>query len=292
MVLGCRSQNNPILVGPPGVGKSAIVKGLAIRSASEDWPATFFNRRILAFNLVHMIGSILEHGNFAETYEALIRELRNVYKPVMLFVDDVHTLTGVGNTRASQYAFCAFRSGLARGQFQCITLATPEKYQSEVATDSILARHLQPVFVKPLSVEETMKVLLAKRSFYESHHRVEIADEALTAAIELSEHHWPERCLPGKALQLLDQTGALVRLRTAATPPDLKELETKIDQINQQKEAAVAEQDFEKAAHLREEWDKLKKQRETSLKEWNRQLYVKVGRVDKDAVAEAVRLMT
>jgi ATP-dependent Clp protease ATP-binding subunit ClpC len=290
MVLACRSQNNPILVGPPGVGKSAIVKGLAIRSASDHWPATLFGRRILAFNLVHMIGLTLEHGNFGESFEAFIKELRR-NKHVILFIDDLLTLTGVGNTRASQYAFCAFRSGLARGQFQCITLATLERYQSEVATDSILARHLQPVFVKALSAEETLQVLLAKRDVYEGHHRAEYKDDALTAAIELSELHWPNRCLPGKALQLLDQAGALVRLGTMAPPPDLKELETRIDQLNQQKEEAVAEQDFDRAGYLRDEADKLKKQREASLQEWNRQVFGPTGKVDKEAVAEVIRKM-
>ncbi|HEV3255601.1 MAG TPA: Clp protease N-terminal domain-containing protein [Gemmataceae bacterium] len=287
MVLSCRAQNNPVLVGEPGVGKAAIVKGLAQLMADRDWPEVVQGRRLVAFNLIQM-AALTRIAEFDEAIKAVINDVRRA-KDVILFIDDLHTLIGAGTT-SSGPGSGALRSALARGEIRCIAVATPQQYHSHIAGDAVLARHFQPIFVKPPTREETAEILLGVLAVYETHHGVRITDEALEAAIELTEQHLTDHCLPGKAIHALDEAGALVTLKKLP-PPALKKLEAEIEQLAHLKEAAIAEQDFDKAAGLRDQADKLEKQRERTEQEWRERRQQAIGLVDRETVAEVVAKM-
>jgi len=281
MVLSCRAHNNPVLVGEPGVGKAAIVKGLAQLIVDRDWPDVVRGRRLVAFNLTHMAAQ----ARIVQLDEGIkvIDEIRGA-KSVILYIDDLRTLIGVGTS-------AALRSALVRGEVRCIAVATPQQYQAHIAGDAVLARHFQPIFVKPPSREETAQILLGVLPVYETHHGVRITDEALDAAIDLTERYLTDRCLPGKAIHVLDEAGALVVLN-APPPAGLNEIDAEIEQINRLKEDAVGEHDFEKAAGLRDQADKLKKKRERTEREWREKRRQEPVPVGKEAVAEVIAKMT
>jgi ATP-dependent Clp protease ATP-binding subunit ClpC len=290
-VLSCLSHNNPILVGEPGVGKGAIVRGLAHFSASDNWPATLNRRRLIALDFSYLVATAENDEQFQKGIRALMKDLR-VSNDILLYLNDLQRFFQPPGTVVAEYLWSAFRSGLARGQIQCVGQATPQQYQSWIGSDAFLSRHFQPIFVAPLSKVQTLEALHFNRGVYENHYRVEITVAALEAAVELCEHHVKDRCLPGKAIQLLEMACALVRLQQTATPLDLKELDAEIDQINKEKEGAVAEQDFARAAHLRDQADQLKKRRSEIEAEWNKEAFTRIGTVDKEAVEKALARMS
>jgi ATP-dependent Clp protease ATP-binding subunit ClpC len=238
-----------------------------------------------------MVAGTKYRGQFEERIKAVMNEVRRA-KNTILFIDELHTLVGAGGAEGAIDASNVLKPALARGEIQCIGATTLDEYRKYIEKDGALERRFQQIMVNPPSKEEAIEILKGLRDRYEAHHRVQIKDEALTAAVELSDRYISGRCLPDKAIDVIDEAGARVRLKAMTRPPDLKEIDGQIDQLNTEKEAAVAEQDFEKAAHLRDQADKLKKKKETIQKDWREKAREIDGVVDEEIVAEVVSKMT
>jgi ATP-dependent Clp protease ATP-binding subunit ClpC len=290
-VLSRRTKNNPVLLGEAGVGKTAIVEGLAQLVVDSNVPELLRDRRIVVLDLAMMVAGTKYRGQFEERIKAVMNEVRRA-KNTILFIDELHTLVGAGGAEGAIDASNVLKPALARGEIQCIGATTLDEYRKYIEKDGALERRFQQIIVNPPSKEETVEILRGLRDRYEAHHRVQIKDEALDASVELSDRYISGRCLPDKAIDVIDEAGARVRLKAMTRPPDLKELDTQIEQLNQEKEAAVAEQDFEKAAHLRDQADKLKKKKETITKEWREKAKEIDGVVDEEVIAEVVSKMT
>ncbi|MFM7109705.1 MAG: ATP-dependent Clp protease ATP-binding subunit, partial [Planctomycetota bacterium] len=230
-------------------------------------------------------------GQFEERIKAVMNEVRRA-KNTILFIDELHTLVGAGGAEGAIDASNVLKPALARGEIQCIGATTLDEYRKYIEKDGALERRFQQIMVNPPSKEEAVEILKGLRDRYEAHHRVQIKDEALSAAVELSDRYISGRCLPDKAIDVIDEAGARVRLKAMTRPPDLKEIDAQIDQLNTEKESAVAEQDFEKAAHLRDQADKLKKKKDNIQKEWRDKAREIDGVVDEEVVAEVVSKMT
>src|SRR5438094_271377 len=290
-ILCRRQKNNPVLLGEAGVGKTAIVEGLAQMVISSTVPEILHDRRIVVLDLAMMVAGTKYRGQFEERIKAVMNEVRRA-KNVILFIDELHTLVGAGGAEGAIDASNVLKPALARGEIQCIGATTLDEYRKYIEKDGALERRFQQIIVNPPSKRETVEILRGLRDRYEAHHRVQIKDEALDSAVELSDRYISGRCLPDKAIDVIDEAGARVRLKGMTRPPDLKELDSQIEQLNQEKEAAVAEQDFEKAAHLRDQADKLKKKKETITKEWREKSKEIDGIVDEEVIAEVVSKMT
>ncbi len=290
-VLSRRTKNNPVLLGEAGVGKTAIVEGLAQLVVDSNVPELLRDRRIVVLDLAMMVAGTKYRGQFEERIKAVMNEVRRA-KNTILFIDELHTLVGAGGAEGAIDASNVLKPALARGEIQCIGATTLDEYRKYIEKDGALERRFQQIIVNPPSKEETVEILRGLRDRYEAHHRVQIKDEALAAAVELSDRYISGRCLPDKAIDVIDEAGARVRLKAMTRPPDLKEIDAQIEQLNQEKEAAVAEQDFEKAAHLRDQADKLKKKKETITKEWREKSKEIDGVVDEEVIAEVVSKMT
>ncbi|MFM8932610.1 MAG: Clp protease N-terminal domain-containing protein, partial [Gemmataceae bacterium] len=260
-VLSRRTKNNPVLLGEAGVGKTAIVEGLAQLVVEGNVPDLLRDRRIVVLDLAMMVAGTKYRGQFEERIKAVMNEVRRA-RNTILFIDELHTLVGAGGAEGAIDASNVLKPALARGEIQCIGATTLDEYRKYIEKDSALERRFQQIMVNPPSKEEAVEILKGLRDRYEAHHRVQIKDEALVAAVELSDRYISSRCLPDKAIDVIDEAGARVRLKAMTRPPDLKEIDSQIEKLNQEKEAAVAEQDFEKAAHLRDQADKLKKKKE------------------------------
>src|SRR5204862_5347812 len=243
-VLCRRTKNNPVLLGEAGVGKTAIVEGLAQRIVGGEVPDILHDRRLVVLDLAMMVAGTKYRGQFEERIKSVMDEVRRA-KNVMLFIDELHTLVGAGGAEGAIDASNVLKPALARGEIQCIGATTLDEYRKYIEKDQALARRFQSIIVNPPSMAETVEILKGLRDRYESHHRVQITDAALKAAVELSERYITGHCLPDKAIDVIDEAGARVRLKGMTRPPDLKELDEKIEKLNQEKEAAVMDQDFE-----------------------------------------------
>jgi ATP-dependent Clp protease ATP-binding subunit ClpC len=290
-VLSRRTKNNPVLLGEAGVGKTAIVEGLAQLVVDSNVPELLRDRRIVVLDLAMMVAGTKYRGQFEERIKAVMNEVRRA-KNTILFIDELHTLVGAGGAEGAIDASNVLKPALARGEIQCIGATTLDEYRKYIEKDGALERRFQQIIVNPPSKEETVEILRGLRDRYEAHHRVQIKDEALASAVELSDRYISGRCLPDKAIDVIDEAGARVRLKAMTRPPDLKDIDGQIEQLNQEKEAAVAEQDFEKAAHLRDQADKLKKKKETITREWREKSKEIDGVVDEEVVREVVGKMT
>ncbi len=290
-VLSRRTKNNPVLLGEAGVGKTAIVEGLAQMIVDSNIPELLRDRRIVVLDLAMMVAGTKYRGQFEERIKAVMNEVRRA-KNTILFIDELHTLVGAGGAEGAIDASNVLKPALARGEIQCIGATTMDEYRKYIEKDAALARRFQEIIVNPPSKDETVEILRGLRDRYEAHHRVEIKDEALGAAVELSDRYISGRYLPDKAIDVIDEAGARIRLKAMTRPPDLKELDAQIEQLNQEKEAAVAEQDFEKAAHLRDQADKLKKKKDNITREWREKSKEIDGVVDEEVIAEVVSKMT
>src|SRR6266436_5857902 len=290
-VLSRRTKNNPVLLGEAGVGKTAIVEGLAQLVVDSNVPELLRDRRIVVLDLAMMVAGTKYRGQFEERIKAVMNEVRRA-KNTILFIDELHTLVGAGGAEGAIDASNVLKPALARGEIQCVGATTLDEYRKYIEKDGALERRFQQIIVNPPSKDETIEILRGLRDRYEAHHRVQIKDEALDAAVELSDRYISGRCLPDKAIDVIDESGARVRLKAMTRPPDLKDLDAQIEQLNQEKEAAVAEQDFEKAAHLRDQADKLKKKKENITKEWREKAKETDGVVDEEVIAEVVSKMT
>ena len=290
-VLCRRTKNNPVLLGEAGVGKTAIVEGFAQRVIAGEVPELLLERRIVVLDLAMMVAGTKYRGQFEERIKAVMNEVRRA-KNTILFIDELHTLVGAGGAEGAIDASNVLKPALARGEIQCIGATTLDEYRKYIEKDSALARRFQEVMVEPTNVEDTIEIIKGLRDRYEEHHRVQITDDAVKAAVELSDRYITGRCLPDKAIDVIDESGARVRLKTMSKPPNLKEIDDEVEQLNKEKEEAVANQDFEKAASLRDSADKLKKKKQQITKEWREKSRENGGVVDEDVIAEVVSKMT
>src|SRR5213596_1612112 len=290
-ILSRRQKNNPVLLGEAGVGKTAIVEGLAQLVVDQNVPELLRDKRIVVLDLAMMVAGTKYRGQFEERIKAVMNEVRRA-KNTMLFIDELHTLVGAGGAEGAIDASNVLKPALARGEIQCIGATTLDEYRKYIEKDAALARRFQPIIVEPTSKKETVEILKGLRDRYEAHHRVQITDSALKQAVEQSDRYISGRCLPDKAIDVIDEAGARIRLKAMTRPPDLKDIDEQIEKLNQEKEAAVAEQDFEKAASLRDQADKLKKKKEQITKEWREKSKETDGVVDEEVIREVVNKMT
>src|SRR5689334_2174430 len=290
-ILCRRQKNNPVLLGEAGVGKTAIVEGFAQRVIAGNVPEILAEKRIVVLDLAMMVAGTKYRGQFEERIKAVMNEVRRA-RNTILFIDELHTLVGAGGAEGAIDAANVLKPALARGEIQCIGATTLDEYRKYIEKDSALARRFQEIIVDPTSKDETIEILKGLREKYEEHHRVQITDDAVEAAVELSERYITARCLPDKAIDVIDEAGARVRLRAMTKPPDLKEIDDEVERLNKEKEEAVANQDFEKAASLRDSADKLRKKKESITREWRDKSRSTDGVVDEEVIAEVVSKMT
>jgi len=251
-VLSRRTKNNPCLIGEPGVGKTAIAERLAQKTVNGDIPEILRDKRVVTLSLANMLAGSKYRGEFEQRLTDMIDEVKKA-GDVILFIDEMHTIIGAGGAEGAIDASNILKPALARGELQVIGATTLDEYKKHIEKDSALERRFQPILVEEPTVEETIEILKGLRDKYEAHHKVKITDEALVAAAELSHRYISDRFLPDKAIDLIDEAASRIRLRNVTQPPDLKELEDKLEKIKQEKEEAVSTQDFEKAAKLRDE---------------------------------------
>ena len=290
-VLCRRTKNNPVLLGEAGVGKTAIVEGFAQRVVNGEVPEILADKRIVVLDLAMMVAGTKYRGQFEERIKAVMNEVRRA-RNTILFIDELHTLVGAGGAEGAIDAANVLKPALARGEIQCIGATTLDEYRKYIEKDNALARRFQEIMVEPTGTQETIQILKGLKERYEEHHRVQITDDAITAAVEMSERYITARCLPDKAIDVIDEAGARVRLRTMSKPPDLKDIDEEVERLNKEKEDAVANQDFEKAASLRDQADKLRRKKDQIQRDWREKSRETDGVVDEEVIAEVVSKMT
>lgn len=266
-ILSRRTKNNPVLIGEPGVGKTAIAEGLAQKIINGNVPEILRNKRVVTLDLGAMVAGSKYRGEFEERLKKVMEEIRNS-GDIILFIDELHTLIGAGAAEGAIDAANILKPVLARGELQCIGATTLDEYRKHVEKDAALERRFQPIIVGEPTVEETVLILKGLRDRYEAHHRVKITDEAIDAAVQLSNRYITDRFLPDKAIDLIDEAASRVRLQTTTTPPDLKELEDQVGKLQQEKEAAIKNEEFEKAAKLRDDEQKIRQQLDDLANDW------------------------
>jgi len=266
-ILSRRTKNNPVLLGEAGVGKTAIVEGLAQKVIAGEIPEILRDKRIIILDLALMVAGTKYRGQFEERIKAVMDEIKRS-EDVIIFIDELHTLVGAGGAEGAIDASNILKPALSRGEIQCIGATTLDEYRKHIEKDAALERRFQTIMVEPPSVEETIGILKGLRDRYEAHHRVKFTDEAIEAAAKLSDRYVSGRYLPDKAIDLIDEAGAHARLSIMTAPPDVKDIEDKVAVVRQEKEASVKNQDFEKAAKFRDEERKLKDELNKTKREW------------------------
>jgi ATP-dependent Clp protease ATP-binding subunit ClpC len=292
-ILSRRTKNNPVLLGEAGVGKTAIVEGLAQRIVKGTVPEILRRKRLVVLDLAMMVAGTKYRGQFEERIKAVMTEVRRA-KDVMLFIDELHTLVGAGGAEGAIDASNVLKPALSRGEVQCIGATTLDEYRKYIEKDGALERRFQTVNVEPPTPEQTLEILKGLRDRYEAHHRVSYTNEAFQAAVDLSTRYITGRFLPDKAIDVIDEAGARIRIKSMTAPPDLRDMDTEITRLNKEKEEAVANQDFERAADLRDQAFKLGKKKEEIQREWRERENSREsgGIVDEDVIAETVSKMT
>jgi ATP-dependent Clp protease ATP-binding subunit ClpC len=258
-ILGRRKKNNPILIGEPGVGKSAIVEGLAQMIAQRKCSPMFFNRRIVSLDMTGVVAGTKYRGQFEERIRALLKEIEQTPN-IIVFIDEIHTIIGAGSTPGSMDAANIMKPALARGVIQCIGATTLDEYRNSIEKDGALERRFQKVLVEPTTSEQTLQILHNIKDRYEEHHHVEFSDDAIMACVKLTERYMTDRAQPDKAIDAMDETGARVHLRNAQIPPEIDALEKQLDEIKEKKQQAVSNQNYELAASYRDRQSVLEKQ--------------------------------
>jgi ATP-dependent Clp protease ATP-binding subunit ClpC len=290
-VLCRRTKNNPVLLGEAGVGKTAIVEGLAQRIISGEVPEILHEKRIVVLDLAMMVAGTKYRGQFEERIKAVMNEVRRA-KNVILFIDELHTLVGAGGAEGAIDASNVLKPALARGEIQCIGATTFDEYRKYIEKDAALARRFQSITVDPPSNEQAIEILKGLREKYEQHHRVQITDAALKAAVELSGRYISGRVQPDKSIDVIDEAGARVRIKSMSKPPDLADMEANIERLSVEKDDAVKAADYERAAELRDRVEKLRKEKEEIQKQWRSKAMEEGGVVDEEVIAEVVSKMT
>ena len=286
-ILSRRTKNNPVLIGEPGVGKTAVIEGLALKIANGEVPEHLKDKRVFSLDLTSMIAGTKYRGDFEERIKNAIDEVRKS-DDIILFIDELHTIIGAGSAEGSADAANILKPSLARGDFQVIGATTLDEYRKHIEKDAALERRFQPVNVGEPSKDEAVQILLGLKDRYEAHHKVKISDEAIKSAVELSSRYIADRYLPDKAIDLIDEASSKVRLKELTAPPQIKELQDKIENLEQEKASAVNEQDFERAATLRDEQKSVKDELEKCKKEWQAQSKEISGEVTKEDIATVV----
>ncbi|MEK4427515.1 ATP-dependent Clp protease ATP-binding subunit [Solibacillus sp. FSL K6-1523] len=290
-VLSRRTKNNPVLIGEPGVGKTAIAEGLAQQIVNNEVPEILRDKRVMTLDMGTVVAGTKYRGEFEDRLKKVMDEIRQAGN-IILFIDELHTLIGAGGAEGAIDASNILKPSLARGELQCIGATTLDEYRKYIEKDAALERRFQPIQVDEPTVEETILIIKGLRDRYEAHHRVKITDEAVEAAAKLSDRYISDRFLPDKAIDLIDEAGSKVRLRSYTVPPNLKELEDSLESIKSEKNAAVSSQEFEKAAALRDSEQKEKTKLEQMKKEWKEKQGKEESTVNVDDIAQVVAMWT
>ena len=290
-ILSRRKKNNPVLIGEPGVGKSAIVEGLALRIVQRKVSRVLFDKRVIGLDMASMVAGTKYRGQFEERIKAVLDELSK-NPDIILFIDEIHTIVGAGGAPGSMDAANMLKPALARGEIQCIGATTLDEYRQNIEKDGALERRFQKVMVEPTTPEETLEILENVKEKYENHHNVKYTDDALRACVELTERYVSDRNFPDKALDALDEAGSRVHITNIVVPEEIEKLEKEVDETTQEKLAAAKSQNFELAASLRDKEAKKKQELENAKTEWEKRLDTERQEVDEDKVAEVVAMMT
>ena len=290
-VLSRRTKNNPVLIGEPGVGKTAIAEGLAQRIIDGNIPETLTGKRVITLDLSSVVAGTKFRGEFEERLKKITDEIRASGNTI-LFIDELHTLIGAGGAEGAIDAANILKPALARGEMQCIGATTLDEYRKYIERDPALERRFQPINVDEPTVEEAREILFGLRDRYEAHHRVKISDEAIEAAVKLSDRYITDRFLPDKAIDLIDEAASRVRLQSYTTPPDVKEIEAKLEELRSEKEEAILGQEFEKAARLRDDEQKLKNQLDETKHHWKTKKDLEKTVVTEEDIAHIVASWT
>ena len=290
-VLSRRTKNNPVLIGEPGVGKTAIAEGLAQQIVNNEVPETLRDKRVMTLDMGTVVAGTKYRGEFEDRLKKVMDEIRQAGN-IILFIDELHTLIGAGGAEGAIDASNILKPSLARGELQCIGATTLDEYRKYIEKDAALERRFQPIQVDEPTIEETIQIIKGLRDRYEAHHRVKITDEAVDAAAKLSDRYISDRFLPDKAIDLIDEAGSKVRLRSFTVPPSLKELENKLENVRSEKNAAVQSQEFEKAAALRDTEQKIKEELEQTKKAWKEKQGKEEAEVTVDDIAMVVSMWT
>jgi len=290
-VLSRRKKNNPILIGEPGVGKSAIAEGLALRIVKRKVSRALFNKRIISLDLASLVAGTKYRGQFEERMKAVLNELEK-NPDIILFIDEIHTIVGAGNASGSLDASNMFKPALARGDLQCIGATTLDEYRQYIEKDGALERRFQKVLVDPTSPEETLEILNNIKEKYEDHHLVKFTDEAIDACVSLTTRYISDRYLPDKAIDAMDEAGARVHISNINVPQNIIDIETQIEEARKKKIAAINSQKFEEAADLRDTERKLQETLEQEKRKWEEEAKINRQTVNDEHVAEVVAMMT
>jgi ATP-dependent Clp protease ATP-binding subunit ClpC len=290
-ILSRRTKNNPVLLGEAGVGKTAIVEGLAQDIINGNVPEVLKEKRIVVLDLALMVAGTKYRGQFEERIKAVMNEVRRA-KNIILFIDELHTLVGAGGAEGAIDAANVLKPSLSRGEIQCIGATTLDEYRKHIEKDGALERRFQTIVVEPPSRDESLEIMKGLRDKYEAHHRVRYTDEALEACVDLSNRYINGRFLPDKAIDVMDEAGARVRLQSMVSPPNIKELEEEIKKLEKEKDEAISLQEFERAAQMRDKAMQLKKSKERVVAEWREQNKEFDGVVDAEVISQTVSMMT
>ena len=290
-VLSRRTKNNPVLIGEPGVGKTAIAEGLAQQIVNNEVPEILRNKRVMTLDMGTVVAGTKYRGEFEDRLKKVMDEIRQAGN-IILFIDELHTLIGAGGAEGAIDASNILKPSLARGELQCIGATTLDEFRKYIEKDAALERRFQPIMVDEPTADESVQILKGLRDRYEAHHRVSITDEAIEAAVKLSDRYISDRFLPDKAIDLMDEAGSKVRLRSYTTPPNLKELEVRLEGVRQEKDAAVQSQEFEKAASLRDSEQRLREELEVTKKTWKQKQGQENSEVTFEDIASVVSSWT
>ncbi len=267
-VLGRRTKNNPVLIGEPGVGKTAIVEGLAQKISAGEISDTLTNKRLLSLDLASIVAGTKYRGEFEQRLKSIIEEIRKARNNIIMFIDELHTVIGAGAAEGAIDASNMLKPALARGELQCIGATTFDEYRKHIERDPALERRFQPIVVEPPTVEEAIEILIGLQDRYEAHHKCKYSAASIIAAVQLSDKYITDRALPDKAIDLLDEAGSRARLKLSIAPSEFKEKEAAVEEVSKEKNAAIYGQEYEKAAKLRDKEKEMKKALEDNKKKW------------------------
>ncbi len=290
-ILARRTKNNPVLIGEPGVGKTAIAEGLAQQIVQNEVPEILRDKRVMTLDMGTVVAGTKYRGEFEDRLKKVMDEIRQAGN-VILFIDELHTLIGAGGAEGAIDASNILKPALARGEIQCIGATTLDEYRKYIEKDAALERRFQPIQVDQPSVDEAIQIIYGLRDRYEAHHRVKISDQAVEAAVKMSDRYISDRFLPDKAIDLIDEAGSKVRLRSYTTPPNLKELEAQLEAVRSEKNAAVQSQEFEKAASFRDKEQKIKDKLEEMKDSWKEKQGKEESEVTVEDIASVVSMWT